>query len=148
MDLGQYLKNTILSRNLSIRDFSEKSAISYDLICNVIYGKTKSTKVLTKIALALGISPENVINNRDYKTIISAFVEMNSDDQQLHKIKQLILARLDFFKVTSSENLIIKITDAVYYCSRQIEIVNEPILQNMIDAVISYGIMESKIKER
>jgi transcriptional regulator with XRE-family HTH domain len=145
---GQYLKNLILSQNLSIRAFSEKSMISYDLICNAIHGKTKSPKVLAKIAKALNIEPESIIDVKNLKTTINTFNEINSNDGSHDIIQDIIKKRLEFYKIDNSNILIKKIAHAIFYYIKQAGLSDENIIEYMIDAVILYGIMESKIKEK
>jgi transcriptional regulator with XRE-family HTH domain len=148
MDSGQYLKNIILSRNLSIRDFSEKSALSYDLICNAIHGKTKSPKVLAKIARALDINPEILIEAKDLKTTINTFVEINSSDKYYMLIKDMILNRLKYFNIEYKDGLINKIAHSIFYYIKQVTHIDDNVIEKMVDGIILYGIMESKIKEK
>jgi transcriptional regulator with XRE-family HTH domain len=148
MDASQQLKNIILSKYLSIRHFSEKSGLSYDLISNAIHGKTKSPKVLAKIAKALYINPEVLIDSKDLKTVINAVVEIEANDQYYLELQTLIIQRFDYFKVQYNELLLKKIAHAVYYYNNQITKVDENTIVKIVDGIILYGIMESKIKEK
>lgn len=148
MDTGNYIKSLILSKNLSIRNFSEKSGISYDVICNAIYGKTKNPKVLVKIAKALQVDPDTIISSKDIKTTINTFIEVNSDDSIYIKTQNIIINRLEHFKVSHNNNLINKISYSIYYYIKQEKISDNKVIEKMIDAIILYGIMESKIKEK